>query len=765
MNANEIREKEHLHLKIVHEISDLINKSTGLDTIIRSVVRKIAASLHYDVVSIYVWNQEKEGLELKANKGLKIKPNSEIFLKSDEGLTGVVHKTKMSLVAMPASKHPRYRYFPEIGEEEYESYIGVPIILNNRCAGVLVGQNKEEKYINPAEETLFQIIALRLAGLLEVADKLDRLKTPSIKKQETRTYQGKGMSPGIAIGNAVLFRGLYRQISSRRIKSANPETEKKRIKKAINHVCEDLKNTIKELESENELSKSEIDIFEAHLMILNSPALEESIVKLIDENKSSAEASVVECIESLASQFESLEDTYLRERAQDFRDIGERLIRNLTHSGKRGKPMNVNDEDSIIVAKEIGLSFISFLNKNKIKAIVCEKGGETSHAVIIAKSLGIPVVIDIDNIFNAIHPGEQLIVDGKSGFIFTSPDEALKNEYLISSQKSVELKQFIEDEVKALPDNNLGVGITANIGFPVDIQVAKQYGIENVGLFRTEFAFTQFKKWPGVRPQVKTYKNISEEFNGFITLRTLDVGADKLLPYMKIPSEENPLLGLRAIRFSMEYLDLFRDQIKSVLLATRKGGKFRILLPMISNIWEVETAKQIIHELSLEVGLVSDDIPKLGVMLEVPALVYEIENYKDYIDFVSVGTNDLIQYLLAVDRNSNVVGHLYSSFHPSVIRVLDDIFKKVSAMKKELSICGEIAGSVPGALLILSLGYRNISVSPLQYPYIKYLVNRLDHKLLRKVRNNILKLNKESEIRRYINDILSTLEPKLLEIE
>ena len=186
---------------------------------------------------------------------------------------------------------------------------------------------------------------------------------------------------------------------------------------------------------------------------------------------------------------------------------------------------------------------------------------------------------------------------------------------------------------------------------------------------------------------------------------------------------------------------------------------------MISNIWEVETAKQIIDELSMEVGLSKADVPNLGVMLEVPALIYQLEDYKNYIDFVSVGTNDLIQYLLAVDRNSTVVGHLYSSFHPSVVRILSDICDKVKSIDKELSICGEIAGSVSGALLILGLGYKNISVSPLQYPYVKYLTNVLDEKLLKEIKNNVLRLSKESEIERYINDTLSLIEPKLLDIE
>ncbi len=764
MTTKELLDKEHMHLRLVHEISDLINKSNRLDTILRNVVRKIATTLRFNVVSIYMWDDVKKGLKLRANVGLKVKARNSVFLKSDEGLTGVVHKTKRPLIEMPASKHPSYKFFPEIGEEEYESYIGVPIILNNNCVGVLVGQNKDKRPINPAEETLFQIVSLSLAGLLEVADTLDRLKTHSIVKHETRTYQGKGVSSGTAIGKAILLKGLFQQISTENIKASTPEKEKERVLNAISAVCDDLKNTIKDLDSSKLLSKSEIEIFEAHLMILDSTALQESLLKHVVDDGMSAEMAVVECVEALASQFESLTDTYLRERAQDFRDIGERLLHQITKS-KSGKsdPMEV-EPDSVIVAKEIGPSFVSMLYKNRVKAVVTEKGGETSHAVIIAKSLGIPVVAGIDNIFNIVHSGEELLVDGRTGFVFANPDESLKSEYMASFEKSEETKRFIEKEVKGNSYNPINVDITANIGFPIDVELAKQYSINSVGLFRTEFAFTQFKEWPGVRAQLKAYKGVANKFDGLITIRTLDIGADKLLPYLNMPEEENPLLGLRAIRFSMEYLPLFRDQIKAILHAIKKGSRFRILLPMITSIWEVETAKQIIKELSTEVGLSTSDIPQLGVMMEVPALVYQLEDFKDLIDFVSVGSNDLIQYMLAVDRNSNVIGHLYSAFHPSVVRILDIICTTVDSIDKELSVCGEIAGKPSGALLLLALGYRHLSVTPSQFPYIKYLCSKVKKSDLSEIKSKVLKMNKQSDIERYTKDYLSSLAPKLLEI-
>jgi len=767
MSTGNLIDRADFHLKIVQEISDLVNKSTGLNTILKRVVNKVASSLHFDVVSVYVWDEQNQQLYLRSTKGLSVNPLKDpITLKPNEGLTGLVFQKSRPLTVMPASKHRRYKYFPEIGEEEYESYIGVPILLQNRCVGVLVGQTKEKRVINPAEEMIFEIIASRLAGLLEVADRLERLKTPSIVKHETRTYQGKGVSTGIAIGNVFLFRGLFQQISSEESEKSDPKVEKIRITEALSDVEADLENLVKTLDSKKLLSKAEIEIFRAHLLVIQGKTLRNTMYEKLKQKNTSAELAVVEAIEDIAEQFESLPDRYLREKAQDFRDIGERILHELLKLDNGNVQMVEPEENSILVANDIGPSFISMLFNNSVSAVVIEKGGETSHAVIIAKSLGIPAVVGINNICNLIKPGDKLIVDGKTGFIFTNPDESLISEYKNSYSNIIKIREVIDREGnKKSGEKRLGVKLTANIGFPIDIDSAKQYGIQNVGLFRTEFAFTQFEKWPKVREQLRIYKNVAKNFDGYITVRTLDIGADKLLPYFDFPKEENPLLGLRAIRFSMEYLDLFKDQIKAILLATKKGYKFKILLPMITNLWEVETAKGIVGNLAKEVGISSADIPPLGVMMEVPAMIYQLDEYNDLVDFISIGTNDLIQYVLAVDRNSNMVRHLYSGFHPAVLRLLNDVYIKTQYLGMDVSVCGELAGTPSGALCLLSLGYNQLSASPANVPTIRYLCNRINNDLLNTVRHKILNTRKKSDIERFIIETLESIDPALIEIE
>lgn len=759
-------ERADFHLKVIQEIGELVNQSTGLDNILKGVVTKIGSSLHFDVVSIYLWNEKDRELVLKATRGLKVDDANPIRLKPEEGLTGLVYQCRRPLVVMPASSHPRYKYFPEIGEEEYESYIGVPILLRNVCLGVLVGQTKERRLINPAEETLFQIIASRLAGVLEVADRLERLKSPTRLLGKTRSYQGKGVSAGFAVGEAFIFRDVFWGVDTGKLKFSGSEEEVKRLYKAFLDIEEELGNLIKMLKEGEVLLEDEIAIFEAHLLIVKSVTFQDSIAKRIRDKNIVAEVAVIEEVESIARHFEGMEGAYLRERAQDFRDIGARIIQALLKSrGEKESSYPVPKEGSVIVAYDVGPSVVSMLLKSRVSAIVTEKGGETSHIVILAKSLGIPAVVGIENVCNLIEPGDRVLVDGKTGFIFLNPDDSLVSEYISAYQKLTRIKEVIERETTQTDKAEISIMLTANIGFPVDVDMARQYNIKDVGLFRTEFAFAQYEKWPSVEEQVKIYETVGRYFEGFVTIRTLDIGADKLLPYFSFPKEENPLLGLRAIRFSMEYLDLFRDQIKAVLLAMTEGKRFRILLPMISNLWEVETAREIMEQVGMEIGVTSSELPELGVMLEVPATFYQLEDYGDLVDFVSVGTNDLVQYLLAVDRNSNVVGHLYSSFHPSIVRMLKDVLAKAESVGKEISVCGEMAGTSLGALCLVSLGYRILSVSPYHVPVIRYLCSRVNEELLASVRSVVLSEKKESEIRRYLLEVIESIDPRLIEVD
>ncbi|MBF0431446.1 MAG: phosphoenolpyruvate--protein phosphotransferase [Fibrobacteria bacterium] len=759
-----IVERPDFYLLLVRKISDLLNESEDFDYILQKTVQIISSSLNYDVVSIYLFNTQKKTLEMRANIGLQVQENIDnISLDTNEGLTGFVFNSRRPIVAMPASKHPQYKFFPQLGEENYESYIGVPVLLGNRALGVLVAQIKEQKSFSPAEETLLQIIASRLSGLIELGDKIKRLKRPAAKKHASHVYQGKGISAGYAVGPVYLLRGLFTEVSLDHLTFAGVKAETARLKHAFNEVEKEQKQLINYLVKKGDLSKNEIKIFKAHLMIVQDTTSFSTISQLIQENLITAEKAVVEGFEAFASHFEKQNDRYFQERVQDLRDIGEKILRHLLEKQERWEETTRALEGAVVVAENINPSMLPILDKENVAAIITEKGGVTSHVAILAKSLGIPAVSAVENLCNIVTRGQEILVDGRSGMIFLNPDEHLLEEYRKNHEEQTQLQKSFEKTEPLSDSTDLPIKLSANVGFPADIEFAQKYHIKNIGLLRTEFTFMQYERWPSLHEQYRIYDRIAQSLPGVVTIRTLDVGADKVLPYFKFPKEENPMLGLRSIRFSMEYLDYFKDQIKAIMMGVKNGRTFRILLPMVSTLWEIETAKEIINQMAKEMDMPADMVPELGIMAEVPAVLHQLDDFSEYINFISVGTNDLIQYLLAVDRNSDVVSHLYSSFHPAVIRVMYEINQKGEEVNLEVTACGEMAGSPLGALTLLALGYTNLSILPTRIPAIRFLVKRLNKDLLLEIREKILKEKQQKEIERYLQDVLTSLDPRLLD--
>lgn len=758
-------ERPDLHLKIVQEISDLVNLSTDLEGILRGVVDHVAAALHLDVVSVYLWDASSNVLVLRSTHGLTMNPSQPIRLGPEEGLTGLVYQTRRSLSASPASAHPRYKFFQELGEEEFESYIGVPILLASQALGVLVGQNRRQRAITAAEQTLFEIVASRLAGLLEVADRLDRLKRPQPRAVQSRAHRGKSLSAGFAVGPVYVYRGVFRDRPLGELVFRGLAAETERLDAAIAASQGDLEGVIVSLERQGH-TQTEMAIFRALRAMLGDATFHQAMRDRIASGRLPAEHAVAEVVEDLAGQFDGQSDGYLRERASDFRDLGEKILHHLLAS-QAGAPAPAGPgPGAVLVAHDIGPSLLAALHKHSVAAIVTEQGGETSHTAILAQSLGIPAVAGVKDICTLVRAGQTMLVDGKTGFVFVDPESGLVNEYRQTFLRYATLRERIEAEetgqAGALP---LGVSLTANIGFPADIQMARQYGLCDVGLFRTEFTFMQFDQWPSVAQQQAVYERVAGEFDGWVTIRTLDIGADKLLPYFRFPHEDNPLLGLRSIRFSMEYLDLFRDQVRAILSAGAAGRRFRILLPMVSNVWEVETAREVMVQLAGEMGLDAAGLPPLGIMLEVPAVLSQLDDYAPIIDFISVGTNDLIQYLLAVDRNSSIVGHLYSGYHPAVLRTLADVLAASTRLGKEVTVCGELAAAPAGALALLALGYRRLSVLPTRAPLVRRLCKRASPEQLEQVRRGILSERKGTDVQRLLSDWLGRIDPILSEVE
>ena len=752
-----------LHLKIIQEISELINHAQGLDAVLSQVVEKIAKSLHFDVVSIYLWDSALGKLAMRGNWGLNFAPGKSILLSPDEGITGSVFSKRHTIAAMPASKHPEFKYFPELGEDKYEVYLGVPILLQRKALGVLVAQTASTRALLPAEQTLFEIIASRLAGLLEVADRLERLGSGAGPLTARKTLQGKGVSGGPGIGPVYLFRGLLHKLPLSGISSQGPDVEMGRFKKAANVAKQELKDLSESMSIGGRVSSHDAAIFETHSMMLDDGLFLREIEGLITEGGLSAEESIAKGAENVALRFESRGNPMLMERAVDVREVGERVLAALLKLSGQKIKMESPATGCVVVAKDLGPAAVARLEGNKPAALITERGGETSHTTILARSMGIPAVVGVQGATKLLSSGQQVLVDGDTGFVFVDPDPSLIEEYERSHEESclIQAEIMAKAQKATLPE---GYQVDVNVGFPSDVATASELGIKNVGLFRTEFSFMRFDGWPSVEEQIAVYREVGDLFSGDITVRTLDIGADKRLPYFAFPDEANPLLGLRSIRFSMEYPDLFRQQIRAILSLVKQGHHFRILLPMISRIWEVETAREILEETVTDLAMPPGAVPPMGIMVEVPGLFHQLEDYKDLVDFFSVGTNDLIQYLLAVDRDSSVVGHLYSGYHPSVLRMMKSLKEKADAIKKDIAVCGELASIPGGALALCSLGYRHFSVPPFQAPGVRYVIQSVSQTFLDEVAETILCLSHEKDIRVYLEQCIEQIDPLLLEI-
>jgi len=750
-----------LHLQIMSSITNLFNESLDLSTALSKTVEIIAHQLHHDVVSIYIWDETKEKLVMTVTRGLRLDPVNPVMLGAHEGMTGLVFSTRTSLIATPASRHPNYKYIPELGEDRFASFIAAPILLGNRALGVLVGQSHEEQPIASAEEILFQFIASRLAGVIELAGKVGPKTSGSDTKHAGQILQGRGVGQGFAAGPVYFLRPPQKNSLSKQF--STEERELQRLIQAFTAVIGSYRLLIEDWESKAALPTSELEIFKAHLLILQDRSLLKQAQRRILESHLPAPLAIHETFSSFIHLFENHRDPYFKERAQDFRGLEQKLLDELEENPNFKTREDEFPEHAVVIAHEITPSQVPILYQKKVKAIITEMGGVTSHTAILSKSLGIPAVLGVDNVCSQITGLEHVLVDGRTGLVFINPDQILLDEYQKQAHKEAGYKSFFNDYG---PQTHIptGVAIDANIGFPGDIERAVEKGLDRVGLYRTEFTFMQFPRWPTLLEQFWIYEKAAQNFSGPIHIRTLDIGADKHLPYFAFPHEENPLLGLRSIRFSLENLDLFRDQLRAILMGVRKGYKFRILLPMVTHVWEIESVKELILQLGSEMDLSPDQLPPLGMMAEVPAILQQLDDVRPYISFVSVGTNDLTQYMLAVDRNSHVVGHLYSSFHPSIIRILYQIVKKANDLNLEVSVCGEMAGSPLGALALASLGCTRISITPSSAPVVRYLLSQLSIERAASIKLELLTLKHEREIVNFLNQQLQEIDQRLLDL-
>lgn len=561
----------------------------------------------------------------------------------------------------------------------------------------------------------------------------------------------KGMiaCKGIAIGKVYIFKKEKITISDKTSTSVDEN---------LNILSDAIKKSEDELKHLIETS-SHGDIFDAHLSILQDIELIELSQKLIKEDKMTAAYAYQEATNHYIQMFEAIEDEYFKERALDIKDIQYRVLCHILNI--KVKDLSSIEEPSIIVANDLTPSDTSNLNLTYIKGIITETGGLTSHTAIIARSLDIPTIVGIKGITEQLKEDDMLILDAIDHNLHINPDTQTTNTYLKKLEDFINYKNKLAKlkDVPAKTTDGVKVKLFANIGSPKDIETLDHYGAQGVGLFRTEFLFMDSTTTPSIDKQKQAYKEIFDHIDPVI-IRTLDIGGDKNLPYLKFEHEENPFLGHRAIRLCLSEIELFKTQLKAILIASKRQKHLYLMIPMIAKVDEIVQAKKVIDEVKKELQgehVAYQENIKLGIMIEIPSAALNIKRLAKHIDFISIGSNDLIQYLYAADRMNEKVSYLYEPFDPTLLELISKVIKDSKDAGLETGLCGEI-GSIPEiALLLMAMGIDEISLTASMIPEIKQVVRASSFKELTKLLEKALQSDDAKAVKSLMSDYLKTL--------
>lgn len=709
-------------LDTLHSIMTEVNGARDLDATLEILVRRVRAALQTRVCSVYLLDGSSGRYVLLASQGLDPAAVGKVSLAPQEGLVGLVAQRAEPVNLEVAREHPRYHYLPETREEEYESFLGVPVIQHAQVLGVLVVQQQQRRKFSREDEAFLITLSAQLAPVIALAESKVAAQrvSPTGKPARDPVFAGVAGAPGVAIAQAVtvFIPADLGAIPTRRCSDIAAEV------RFFNDCLEAVRQDISELKIKikGQLRPEERELFDAYLHMLADSALGAEVVALIEQGHW-AQGALAQVARQHINNFASIDDDYLRERATDIKDLCSRVLYYLQEQQKKQR---VYPERCILVCEALSAAMLADVPKGQLVGVVSAEGSAHSHVAILAKAMGMPAVMGVADFPFAELDGHELIVDGHHGRVYSDPSEALRQRYQQIVREEVQLTEELET-LRDLPcetRDGYRVELWVNTGLLTDVLRSRERGAEGIGLFRTEVPFMLRESFPTEDEQTEIYR---EQLGAFhpkrVTMRTLDIGGDKPLPYFPI-DEANPFLGWRGIRVSMDHPELFLGQVRAMLRASVGLDNLQILLPMISHIGEIDRALLLIRRAQRELFEEGYAVrtPPIGVMIEVPAMAWQIDAIVRRADFVSVGSNDLTQYILAVDRNNPRVTGLFSHLHPAVLRVLGKIAGEVTAAGKRLSICGEMAGSPAASVLLMAMGFDILSMNATNLQRVKAML-------------------------------------------
>lgn len=724
-------------LEKLRKIVQKVNAAEDLQSALRIIVHRVRETLEAQVCSVYLLDKDINSHVLMASEGLNETAVGHVSLPVGEGLVGLVAKHAEPINLQDASLHPSYHYLQETGEENFNSFLGVPIIHHRSVLGVLVVQNDKRHRFDEGEEAFLITLSAQLAGVIAHAEATGAIEgiSPSGHKTSDTIFPGVSASSGVAIGHAVVLFPLadLSQIPNRQ--ASDIESEVEFFNSCLNAVRKDIRDLHSKIAGH--VPEGERQLFDVYLHMLDDDALGNEVVERIKQGNW-AQGALAYVAHEHVRNFEIMEDEYLSERAVDIKDLCSRV---LFYLQEKETVITDYSTDTILVSEELTPAMLAEVPKDKLKGMVSIKGSGNSHVAILARTMGIPTIMGVVDLpYNKLD-GREIIVDGYKGDVISNPSDQLRKRYL-NTIKEQDLLIAELDELKDLPcvtADNHRVNLWINTGLISDVIHSLDQGAEGIGLFRTEEPFLLHERFPSEQEQSDIYR---EQLRAFapkpVTMRTLDVGGDKALPYFPI-EEANPSLGWRGIRVTLDHPEIFMAQIRAMLRASIGFENLQIMLPMVSNVGEVNSAMQLLKKAHNELILEGLEVkfPPIGVMIELPAAVYQTRALAKLVDFISVGSNDLTQYLLGVDRNNPRVADLYSAFHPAVLNALQHVVFEAQKEKKSVSICGEMAGDPGAAVLLMAMGFNILSMNAATLLKVKSVIRSVSlgsaHDLLEQV--------------------------------
>ena len=735
-------------LSSLRTIVQEVNSARSLSEVLAIIVKEVRDAMSAGVCSVYLFDESDQNYVLMATEGLRQESIGKVRMAMREGLVGLVAAKEEPLNLQDADQHPNFAYFEETGEAPFHSFLGVPIIHHRKVLGVLVLQQETRRRFASEEEAFVVTVCAQLSGAIahaEATGALRQLASAGRGKSKEAVFPGIPSSSGVGIGRVVLVTSSsdLKMVPERL--TDNPGAEVKLFREALKATKRDMRNLGNGLSGK--LSAEEYALFEVYIRLLDDRVLINEVISAIKLGQAAPSAWSTVILKHVRT-FQKMDDPYLRERAADVNDLGVRVLGYLQAKDKDRAPM---PRRIVLVGEDLSATALADIPVHRLVGIISLKGSSNSHMAIVGRALGIPTVMGAINLPWVELEGQELIVDGSTGDVISRATRSVRRHYV---QRQREEKLFNKDleKLRDIPchtPDGIRFSLWVNTGLRQDTARSLKSGAEAVGLFRTEIPFLMRTSFPTEDEQIEIYREQLSDFAPRpVTMRTLDIGGDKDLPYFPI-EEENPFLGWRGIRISLDHPEIFLVQIRAMLRASEGINNLRIMLPMISNVPELDRALQLIErayqELTQEEGYTIKR-PLIGAMIEVPAAVYQVKEIGRRVDFMSVGTNDLTQYLLAVDRNNPRVADLYHTLHPSVLRALKQIYDQASSVNCQLSICGEMAGDPLSTVILLGLGYETFSMSASSLLRVKSIllnVSRKDAKLLSK---KALKMSSSKEI-------------------